>query len=337
MPTEAAPAQGAPPADAAAAPDAAVQAQAADAAAQTAAATAAPEAPRAPKARDLAELQKAQFEAREAKRAARREVTDLHAKLQAEASAREAQGKRIAELEQLIARVKGGEALLVAAEQGADPAKAIEGYVAKSTPEQQIDAVRRELAAEREARQREEKTRTEERQRAEQQALVAAERGAVVSFARAITAPDVAKSYPHLVAEFEPDEIAQKAYEIQQWAKTVEWEDEHGKRHTGASYTFEAVAQVLEKQAKAIHDRRTARRSSLMSAPATEQASGVGHRDQNGQASAVAQPTRSGPSVAKARPSGNRKLTRDEEEAIDLAALRTAMAKDAASRGSPKH
>lgn len=336
MPGEAAPAEGAPPADAAAAPDAAVQAQAADAAAQTAAATAT-EAPRAPKARDLAELQKAQFEAREARRAARREVTELTSKLQAEAIAREAQGKRIAELEQLIARVKGGEALMVAAEQGADPAKAIEGYVAKSTPEQQIDAVRRELAAEREARQREEKVRAEERQRAEQQALVAAERAAVVSFARAITAPDVAKSYPHVVAEFEPEEIAQKAHEIQQWAKTVEWEDEHGKRHVGASYTFEAVAQVLERQAKAIHDRRTARRFSLMPAPATEQASGVGHRDQNGQASAVAQPTRSGPSVAKVRPSGTRKLTRDEEEAIDLAALRTAMAKDAAARGSPKH
>lgn len=275
--------------------------------------------PKPPRARDWAKAAQAGYEAR----ALKRQNAELQGRMQQEAQARAQQTAIVADLQAkydaLMGRVKT-EALAVAVEQGGDVNANITGYIEKTAPERKIEALEKAMA-EREARDRQrEQEWIRQREQENVQQMQRAEQAALQSFVSTVSA--ATKQYPHLNAEFEAHEISGHAAHISQWAKTQ-----------GHTYSFEEVANFLERQAKLVHDSREQRRKSLLTPPA-EGDSGSGPREPNGQFKTNGS-QRTSPKPAE-RKQLSRVLTRDQETEQDLAAIRLAMAKDAVSKAPEK-
>ena len=237
-----------------------------------------------------------------------------------------ARDKQIADMQAEIEAYKKSP-LVKAAEAGADPNEVLRDYMDRSAPERQIKALADELAAlKKEKAQEAERQRQAELQR--QQAWQHhQEQQAVISFTNAITKE--AKKYPNLCGEYTPQQIAEQAWEVHQWAKSQKWQDETtGEVRQGVEYTFQQVAEFLEHRAKAAYAQKEERRKSLLEPQAppgqqaeTEAAPGSGSRE--------AGPARTEKQKPKTPP---RPLTAEEQKAEDLAMLRDAMAKDKADR-----
>lgn len=283
--------------------------------------TAKVEAPKLPKARDWAAAARAQHDARQHRRA--REASDARA-VKAEAdlaqhrTARENAEKELATLRE---RVKG-DALAVAAEVGGNVEANISSYVEKTAPERKIEALEKRLA-EIAAKDGEREAAREKHEKAAQaEAMNRARHAAYAGFVQTIRG-NPAKT-PHLHQEFTDQQIYGLAKQLGEWAEKQD-----------ATYTYDEVQAFLEKQAKLVHDQRIQREAALR--PSEEgspdstsektrngQAAGHGHRDTTKQspASRTTQQVRS----------SKQPISREEEAEHDLAALRSAMARDAASR-----
>jgi hypothetical protein len=258
-------------------------------------------------------------------RVATRRADEARARAEAESKARaDAEAKTAAlekELADLKARVKS-DAIAVSVEHGGNPEENIRGYVEKTAPERKIEALERRLAEKDAEEQRRREAWEKQEQERQQRALEQAQDIACRSFVQTIRADRDKARY--LNAELEDEEIYAAARQVQAFAL-----------QNSTSYSFEEVRDFLDKQAKLIHDKRTQRRTELLrpdegtpgTAPETAangQASGNGHRDTHRPT------TRTGPKPPARQPP--KQLSREEEEAEDLAMLRTAFAKDAASK-----
>lgn len=250
------------------------------------------------------------------------------------AEERKASDERIAKLERQLAEVTSGNPLM---RPGVDPEKAVREFVAQGTPEakqlelekrlEQADAARAALEKRIEEA---EKKREEERGAQTRAQAEAQEQAALRNFASVATSGEAVKKYPHLNAEFTPAEVLAKAREVHEWAKTQKWKDPQGKVHTGASYSFEEVANFLESQAKQVHKMREDRRKAVLGSPEPPATAPRANAPPGNGRRVPGQPPRvEGPTV---KPHVRARMTREQEAAEDLAALRKATAADAAAK-----
>jgi hypothetical protein len=284
--------------------------------------TPAAEAPKPARSRDLAAVARDQYAARQAVKQAAVEARQWQAQLEQERSQRATEQRELQELRTLRERLKSGEALALSTELGVDPNKTIEDYVGKSAPEKQLEALRKELEQEKAERQAWLRAREEEQRQAHANNMANAERQQLQSFVPYVTGNS--QKWPHLVAEFEPEEIVAEAKRIQDWAKQVRWTADDGREYIGVQYSYDAVAEAIDKKAKLLHDKRTERRNKLLSPQVERETPASATEHKNGQTKT---PTRTDAKSRRSLP-----MNREQEAAHDLAVLRAAMAKDAAHR-----
>lgn len=282
-----------------------------------------PEAPKPAKSRDLAQVARAQYAARQATKQAAEQGRQYHAQLEQERQARAQEQKELQELRSLKTRLQGGEALALSTELGVDPNKTIEDYVGKSAPEKQLEALRKELEQEKQERQNWLKQREQEQRQAQAQQMAQAEAQQLQSFVPFI-ASNAAK-YTYINAEMDPEEIVEEARKIQAWAKQVRWTADDGQEYIGVQYSYDAVAEAIDKKAKLLHDRRTERRTKLLAPKNGETLPAAASESRSGQTKPSTRTESKGP--RRLPP-----MSRDQEAEHDLAILRAAMAKDAATR-----
>jgi hypothetical protein len=281
-----------------------------------------PEAPKPAKSRDLAAVARAQYAARQATKQAAEQSRHWEQQLQAERQARQQEQQELAQLRALRERLKGGEALALSTELGVDPNKTIEDYVGKSAPEKQLEALRKELEQEKAERQNWLRDRQQEQEQVQRAAMAQAEAQQLQSFVPFIA--NNAVKYTYINAEMDPEEIVEEARKIQAWAKQVRWKNAEGVEYIGVQYSYDAVAEAIDKKAKLLHDRRTERRSKLLT-PQQRETPVAAPEKTNGQ---TRPSTRTEPKATRRSPP----MSRDQEAEHDLAILRAAMAKDAANR-----
>ena len=242
---------------------------------------------------------------------------------------------RVAALEKQIEALSKGNPLL---REGADPEANIRELLAQGTPEAKVIALEKQLAEDRAKREaleqrldKEAKERTEAEEKRRVEGTAQAEARTLQNFVQLVSVTQKAK-YPYLNAEFEAPEILALAREANQQAKSQKWKDPQGKWHTGATYTFDEVANALEAHAKNTYKTRDDRRKALLAGsqepPATEPRAkappGIGRRAPV-QAPRVAE-------TPKPRVDVRRRMSREEEQEADLAMLRKATSEDAAAR-----
>lgn len=220
----------------------------------------------------------------------------------------------MAELRRELQEYKQGNPLL---KEGVDVNAHLRELVAQGTPEAQIIAMQREMAAQKaafEARLEEITGATKAREEEEQRRLAEVQRtqeeGSIRQFTLWVTAQEQSKQFKFLNAEYTQNEVFQQARAVANWAK------ENGKTYTGHE-----VAAYLEKRAEVEHNSRAERRSSLLGAtpPAPPVAVPPGTK--------ASQPVN-----GKKQPVQVRHKTKEEEIEADLAALRRATQADALAR-----
>lgn len=288
-------------------------------------------APAPAKAKDRAALAREGFRLRQERRAlADREkaakaetdakLADMAAKLEALSKDKE---KLAAEREEWLK-----DPIAFAEKHGRKPDDVVTGYVQRNTPEAAAAETRRLLEEERKAREkleadlaeRDKKAAEQEKQRQEQQkaSVLAAQ---VQGFTQAVRA--AGKKYPHLNALYEDSEISAKAAEFQKMAL-----------ERGESHSFDEVANAFERFAKAAHEKKEAKRLELLTPEEGEPASAAGVSAKpvpgNGRREGNHGPgQRTAPKAEP--PKLSRRLTRAEQDAADLAALKKATAADRAA------
>jgi hypothetical protein len=290
-----------------------------------------------PKARDLAAVRRQGFQLRQERKEAaaakaaadkvRADTDAALAEMRAELAKLQDQGKKHeTERAEWLA-----DPISYAEKHGRKPDEVVTGYVRKNTPEAAQADIARKLADETAAREkleadiraRDEKSKKDEEQR-QAQALVAQREGAVKGFLHAVR--QAGKTYPHLNGLYEDSEIAAKAAEFQKMAID-----------RGEVHSFESVANAFEKFAKEAYEKRGAKLQELLIADEAEPAPAAGVQDKrepgNGRRAATTGPNaRSAPKPEP--PKLSRRLTRAEQDAADLAALKLATAKDRAAMKS---
>lgn len=277
-------------------------------------------------AKEHAAIEKAKYEARESRRALKeREAAfaQLEARTRADAEERTKLQQQLAELtkqfEQYKAKPLHGRS---------DAEQVIRDYVEGETPEKRTAA---EIAdakrVAQEAVQRAERIEAERQKEKQEQAEAARAAGrqrAVVGFAQAVTSGDEAKKYAYLNAMHSRNEIQSMAAEIQEWAESE-----------GKTFTYEQVAMHLDKRAKGLYDERKETLKGLLAAePGGTAAAGLAPPASTGRAGngSAGNGHRIGPAADASPKKPTSRMTREQEESEDLAALRKAYAADTAAR-----
>lgn len=280
-----------------------------------------------PTARELSEFARRRHGLSEkAKAVAEREraLAEREAASKDHAAKLEAAAKRIAELEEQVTAWKRAPL-----DQLEDPSKAVREYVEKTSPERmvhQLSQDNRELRAEL-AKLREDITKTiaekeaafrKEGDEQRAQALKAQEAHERKVFTSTLRSK--AAEFPFIHAEYEDAEIEAMAAEIQAWAAANK-----------KQVTFSEAATFLNSRAKAVYESREERRKLITSPEADAASPGTERR-------AKESPPGSGPRAERppTRTTSRATLSRKEQEAEDLSAIRTAMEKDRLSREKGK-
>lgn len=188
-------------------------------------------------------------------------------------------------------------------------------WMAAGTPEAQIKELQRQLAAQNEAHEKRWSEHTEaskKREEEETRAREAAQQGqretGIRQFARWVTSEDRIQTYKYLNAEYTQDQIYQQALHL----------DAVGRRDQ-KQWTHREVVDYLEKCAQATYKSREDRAMTVFGSPKPAPAS----------AEPVATPKASLPATGNGGVVRQKKqLSRDEEEARDVADIRRAMAAD---------
>lgn len=304
------------------------------AAGEGSAAASAPEAPASNPVREIGDLARRRSSLSNRARQVRESERAVATREKAMAAEREETRREIAELR---AQLQGNPLK----RPGVDPEKAIQELLAEGTPEARTIAFEKRLQASEDARIALEKRLEEkdaERAKKEQSDAQAREAAHTQrnldTFTNNVTSGAYAAKLPHLNAEFSKTEIRAMAAQLDSQSRTQKWKDAQGNWHTGASYTFEEVANFLEDHAREVHKVREDRRKAILGgsqepSPAPTQRAkaspGNGLR-------APGQTTRVVESTAAKPPRIQARLTREQEMEADLAMLRKANAADAAAK-----
>jgi len=287
------------------------------------------EEPKPATSQDYAAVSRERERLRQARKELGAKTTELEAKHKAEA-------ERAAKLEADMAAMRAEleeartDGLMYSTKHGKKAEELIRKYVGATAPEQlaagaisEVEALKRELAEfKKSAADRELK----ESQAKEQLAKQQSEQAALARVAGAFSAMKrEEKKCPYVFSEWSEAEIQAKLREVDSFAISK-----------GASYTFDEVMSFLDKAAKTVYDQRAANRARLLAEEAANPGSPPGIQVRasrgNGPPGKSEPATRTAPKSLEAR----RRLTREEEEAQDLAMLRKASAEDAKSRnGAP--
>ena len=227
--------------------------------------------------------------------------------------------KRDAEIAALRKQLEGNPLL----REGVDTNGILKEFVEQGTPEGEIRALRKRLedqeksfAARFDELHNATRTRQEEEQRRLEAIQQTQDENTFHSFAAWIGAPENAKEFPHLNAVYSADEIRQQARAVADWAK-------RNKR----VYTGRQVAVYLEKTAETEYKSREDRRLAFFGNPQSASAPA-------GKAPIKATPPVPGHGQPRINKSVQRAMTKEEEEAHDLALLRKATKADAIARGN---
>lgn len=264
-----------------------------------------------PRAADIGNFARRRHQLSEQAKAVKAQARELAAQKQAMAERDAARDKELADMRAALEALKKGNPLVAAAERGEDVNAHIRDFVEKTSTERSVEELKQQLAerdrrdAEREAAAAKQR---EEAQRAQEEA---GERQAIEGFARNLIAE--AEKYPYVATLWNPERIKLAAAEIHVWAKGLK-----------KSVSFEEVAEHLNKLAKREDSEQQERRKRL---PPSQDGPGTEPR--------VQAPPGSGPRANGPAPrtpkEPKRPLTRDEQEAEDLAMLRAASEKDRAA------
>jgi len=248
---------------------------------------------------------------REAAEEARRDAE------QARADAEDA--KRDAEIAALRKQLEGNPLL----REGVDANGILREFVEQGTPEGEIRALRKRLedqekafAARFDELHNATRTRQEEEQRRLESLQASQDENTFHAFATWIGAPENKEAFKHLNAVYSTDEIRQQARMVADFAK-----------RNKKVYTGREVADYLEKQAESEYKNREDRRLAFFGSPSAPAPAG--------KASIKATPPVPGNGQPRTNKSVQRAMTREEEEAHDLAQLRKATQADAIARGKP--
>jgi hypothetical protein len=262
------------------------------------------------------------FAARVAKRAERDRAAAEAAKREVDAREQKiaALQKEIAERDERLERYKR-DPIVTSAREGGDAESAIRSFVSETAPEKLIRE-QNERLAKLELELKERDRRAKEEQKKQEQAAVSAslDNAAGLMFQNA-------DKFPYTASEWTPQDVRSYIQTIYDWSQKE-----------GRVVQVEEVHDYLERCAKAVHDYRQARREKLLAAkiapaPAPEKSA-------NGRETRQAAPEKakaSGPQSSTSPVKRSKILTRDEQEAQDLALLKAAAAKDrAAMNGTSK-
>jgi hypothetical protein len=177
------------------------------------------------------------------------------------------------------------------------------------------EGLEKQIAADRE---REKKERDEAAAKQRDAQLMAQ----VTGFVHAVTS--AGKKYPYLNFMYEKSEIQAKAAETQRLALA-----------NGEVLSFDDVADAFEKFAKAAYERKEAKRLELLTPDEGEPATAAGVQAKpvpgNGRREGTSGPGTTRTTPKPEAPKLSRRLTRAEQDAADLAALKAATAKDRAA------
>jgi hypothetical protein len=285
-----------------------------------------------PKAKDLASLRREGFRLRQFRKelqaGTEKQIAEMKAQLDGVLAKHSAAEAKAAQLEKEREEALK-DPISWAEKHGRKADDTVTGYVKKNTPEAAIEDTKREVAeerAKREAlekqiaadREREKKEREEQAAKQRETALAQQVNGFVYNVTNA------PKKYPYLNFMYEKHEIQAKAAETQKLALA-----------NGEVLSFDDVADAFDKFAKAAYERKEAKRLELLTPEEGEPATAAGVQAKpvpgNGRREASSGPGTTRTTPKPEVPKLSRRLTRAEQDAADLAALKAATAKDRAA------
>ena len=285
------------------------------------------EPPKPATSQDYAAVSRERERLRQARKEFQAKGTEAEAKAKAE-------GERAAKFEKELAAANAEieearrDGLMYSTKHGSKAEDLIRKYVGATAPEQlaagaisEVEALKRKIdamekgQAERELKDTQAKEQLARQQ--QEQAQLARIGGAFAAMKRD------EKKCPYVFSEWSEAEVHAKLAEVDKFAISK-----------GVAYSLEEVMAFLDKAAHSVYDEKAAARARLLGEanPGSPPGIQVGASRANGRPGKSEPVTRTAPKSLEAR----RRLTREEEEAEDLAALRAATAADAKDRnGKP--